>query len=131
MGIGRSLSGRVPNNKLILAIPFYGYEWETFTNKNKSFIVEGSGALATYKRVRELLKGRNDIKKSWDNISRTPWLTYIDYGAIKQIYYEDDRSIAEKIKFVKEKQLGGIGIWALGYEGDYTEPWKAIETLLD
>ncbi len=126
-----SLSGRVPNNKLILAIPFYGYEWQTFTNKHKSFIVEGTGALATYKRVKELLKERDDVKKSWDNISKTPWLSYTQYGEIQQIYYEDDRSIGEKIKFVKEKNLGGIGIWALGYEGDYTEPWEIIETSLD
>ena len=122
-----SLSGRVPDNKLILAIPFYGYEWQTFTDKHKSFTIEGSGALATYKRVKELLKERSDIIKSWDDISKSPWLSYVQYGAIKQIYYEDDRSIAEKIKFAKEKKMGGIAIWALGYEGNYIEPWKVIE----
>lgn len=127
-----SLSGRVANNKLILAIPFYGYEWQTFTNKPKSFTIEGSGALATYKRAKELLRERNDIIKSWDDISKSPWLSYIQYGGIYQIYYEDDRSIAEKTKFAKEKNMGGIAIWALGYEGDYIEPWKVIEsTLLD
>jgi len=126
-----ALSGRVPNDKLILAIPFYGYEWQTFTDKHKSSIVEGSGALATYKRVKELLKERSDIIKSWDDISKSPWLSYIQYGAIKQIYYEDDRSIAEKIKFAKEKNMGGIAIWALGYEGNYRQPWEVIETLLD
>lgn len=126
-----SLSGRVPNSKLILAIPFYGYEWQTFTNKHKSFTTEGSGALATYKRVKELLKERSDVEKSWDDISKSPWLSYMQYGGIYQIYYEDDRSIAEKIKFAKEKNMGGIAIWALGYEGDYIEPWKVIETLLD
>jgi len=127
-----SLSGRVPNNKLILAIPFYGYEWQTFTDKHKSFTIEGSGALATYKRVKELLGERSDIIKSWDDISKSPWLYYMQYGAINQIYYEDDRSIAEKIKFAKEKNMGGIAIWALGYEGNYRQPWKVIEsTLLD
>jgi len=122
-----SLSGRVPNNKLILAIPFYGYEWQTFTGKHKSSTIEGSGALATYKRVRELLEERSDIIKSWDDISKSPWLSYMQYGAIKQIYYEDDRSIAEKIKFAKEKNMGGIAIWALGYEGDYRQPWEIME----
>ena len=125
-----SLSGRVPNNKLILAIPFYGYEWQTLTNKHKSFTIEGSGALATYKRVKELLEERSDIIKSWDDISKSPWLSYTQYGTIKQIYYEDDRSIAEKIKFSKEKNMGGIAIWALGYEGNYIEPWKVIESVL-
>ncbi len=122
-----SLSGRVPNNKLILAIPFYGYEWQTFTDKHKSFTIEGSGALATYERVKKLLEERGDIIKSWDDISKSPWLSYMQYGTIKQIYYEDDRSIAEKIKFAKEKNMEGIAIWALGYEGNYVEPWKVIE----
>ncbi len=122
-----SLSGRVPDNKLILAIPFYGYEWQTFTEKHKSSTIEGSGALATYKRIKKLLKERSDIVKSWDDISKSPWLSYMQYGGIYQIYYEDDRSIAEKIKFSKEKKMGGIAIWALGYEGNYTEPWKVIE----
>ena len=126
-----SLSGRVPGNKLILAIPFYGYEWQTVNDKHKSSVIEGSGALATYKRIKELLRERSDIIKSWDDISKSPWLSYIQYGAIKQIYYEDDRSIAEKIKFAKEKNLGGIAIWALGYEGNYRQPWEVIETLLD
>lgn len=122
-----SLSGRVSDSKLILAIPFYGYEWQTFTAKQKSSVVEGSGALATYKRVRELLEERRDVVKSWDNISKSPWLSYKQYGSIHQIYYEDDRSIAEKIKFAKEKNMGGIAIWALGYEGNYIEPWGVIK----
>lgn len=123
----KSLSGRVPDSKLILAIPFYGYEWQTFTARQKSSVIEGSGALATYKRVRELLEERRDIVKSWDNISKSPWLSYKQYGTIHQIYYEDDRSIAEKIKFAKEKNMGGIAIWALGYEGNYIEPWGVIK----
>lgn len=122
-----SLSGRLPESKLILAIPFYGYEWQTYTSKHKSSVVAGSGALATYKRVKNLLKGKSNIIKSWDGISKSPWLSYKQYGAIYQIYYEDDRSISEKIKFANEKNMGGIAIWALGYEGNYTEPWKIIE----
>ena len=122
-----SLSGRVPIKKLILAIPFYGYEWQTITTNQKSPTVEGSGALATYRRVRELLSKRSDAVKSWDDISKSPWLTYREYGAIKQVYYEDDRSIAEKIRFANENKMGGIAIWALGYEGSYLEPWKVIE----
>ena len=124
-----SLSGRVPNDKLILAIPFYGYEWQTVGREHKSPVVEGTGALATYKRVRKLLTDRSDITVNWDDISKSPWLYYMQYGAVKQIYYENDRSISEKIKFIKEKNMGGLAVWALGYEGNNTEPWKIIEKI--
>jgi len=113
-----ALEGRVESRKIILAIPLYGYEWQTVSENNKSSTIPQSGALATYRRVKEILKKREDVKKHWDNIAKSPWLSYRQYGEIRQIYYEDERSIAEKIKFAKEKSLGGIAFWALGYEGD-------------
>lgn len=122
-----SLSGRVPNNKLILGLPFYGFEWQTYTKAHKSTTVPGSGALATYKRVKKLLMENKNVNKSWDEVSQSPWLTYTQYGAIKQIYFEDIRSITEKIKFAKNKKLGGIAIWALGYDGGDMDLWNTIE----
>lgn len=113
-----ALSDRVPNEKLILAIPFYGYEWQTQNADFKSETTAGSGSLATIKRVKELLDNRKDIKVNWDMLSKSPWISFTENGVNKQIYYEDDKSIAEKIKFIKEKNLGGVGIWALGYEGN-------------
>lgn len=122
-----SLAGRVPLEKIILGIPLYGYEWQTANKNHKSTAVAGSGALATYKRVRELLEGRGDIEKHWDSQSLSPWLIYMQSGAIKQIYYEDDRSIKAKLDFVKNKNLGGIGLWALGYEGKYKSIWDLLQ----
>lgn len=122
-----ALSGRVPSEKIILAIPLYGYEWQTVSENNKSSVIPQSGALATYKRVKELLNERDDIKKHWDNVAKSPWLTYRQYGEIKQIYYEDERSIAEKLKLAKEKKLGGVVFWALGYEGDSQEIFDEVK----
>mgnify|MGYP001586508634 CR=1 FL=1 len=122
-----SLSGRVPNHKLILGLPFYGFEWRTYTKTQKSTVVPGSGALATYKRVRKLLEENDSINKSWNELSGSPWITYTQYGAIKQIYFEDIRSITEKIKFARSKKMGGIAIWALGYDGGDTDLWNSIE----
>ena len=118
-----SLAGRVPLEKVILGIPLYGYEWQTLNKNNKSTAMAGSGALATYKRVQELLETRKDLSKHWDEVAMSPWLIYTQSGAIKQIYYEDDRSIKAKIDFVKDRNLGGVSLWALGYEGKYKDIW--------
>lgn len=122
-----SLVGRVSMDKVILALPFYGYEWETTSRANKSSIVPNSGALATYKRVKELLDNRDDVVKHWDEKAQSPWLVYQQSGAIKQIYYEDEESIKAKMDYVKENNLGGIAIWALGYEGKYQDIWDVIK----
>lgn len=121
-----SLIGKVSLNKIILAVPFYGYEWETLNKKNKSAVIPNSGALATYKRVMELLSNRKDVEKYWDSKSFSSWLVYDQNGVIKQIYYEDEQSIAAKMEFIKNKNLGGIAIWALGYEGKYSDIWNSI-----
>lgn len=121
-----SLNGRVPAEKIILGIPFYGYEWQTLSESNRSPTVENTGALATYKRVRELIDARDDETIIWDGLAKSPWLTYSQSGAIKQIYYEDDTSIAAKLEFAKGRGLTGLAIWALGYEGDYDGPWQVI-----
>ena len=124
-----SITGRVPLEKVILGVPLYGYEWQTLNKNNRSTVVAGSGALATYKRVQELLENRGDIEKHWDEDAQSPWLVYVQSGAIKQIYYEDERSIKVKADFVKTKDLGGVALWALGYEGKYKEPLKIISSI--
>jgi len=121
-----SLTGRVPDNKTILGIPFYGYEWETVSEKYQSETVQSSGALATWGRVQDLLESRDDIQVNWDKKTQSPWLVYKQSGAIKQIYYENKHSLSAKMNFVKQNNLGGIAIWALGYEDDHKEAWDII-----
>ncbi|MFA9288409.1 MAG: glycosyl hydrolase family 18 protein [Weeksellaceae bacterium] len=125
-----SLMGRVPPEKIILGIPFYGYEWQTETEEYGSKVIPHTGATATYARVRDLIAARDDVKVTYDETTKSPWLTYKQNGLIKQIYYEDERSLYEKMAFVHERNLKGLGIWALGYEGSYVEPWQLIMTHL-
>lgn len=126
----RSLLGRVPSEKIILAVPFYGYEWQTINTHFGSPTIENTGALATYKRVKQLLDNRDDIQLQWYPISKTPWLTYMQSGAIKQIYFENEESLSAKLAFIKKQNLGGIAIWSLGYEGDCPHLWETIASSL-
>lgn len=123
----KSLEGRVHKDKIILGIPFYGYEWQTTTKDEFSKTIPNTGAIATYKRVRELIASRDDVSLDFDETTLSPRLTYVQNGLIKQIYYEDEHSLLEKIKYVELNGLDGIAIWALGYEGDYIEPWNVIK----
>lgn len=122
----KSLTGRVPDNKTILGIPFYGYEWQTVSENYQSETVRNSGALATWERVHDLLESRDDIQTKWDTKTQSPWIVYKQSGAIKQIYYENRHSLSAKMNFVKQNNLAGIAIWALGYEGDHKEAWDII-----
>jgi spore germination protein YaaH len=126
-----SLRGRIPFDKLILGIPFYGYEWQTINANYKSIAVANTGALATWGRVKDLIANRSNLQINWEEKAKSPWIVYRQSGAIKQIYYENEKSLSAKLDFVKQNELSGIAIWALGYEGNYKEPWKTIENHLN
>lgn len=121
-----AILGRVPFDKVILAIPFYGYEWQTINDQFQSPIVSGTGALATYDRVIQLMKNRKDLEVNWDDKSQTPWITYNQSGAIKQIYFENEQSISKKLSYIKKMKIAGVGVWALGYDGENHAFWDLI-----
>jgi spore germination protein YaaH len=116
----------VPREKLILAVPYYGYEWQTTSKDFGALAYQNSGVLATYKRTMELI-GNQETELRWDNHSLTPWLIYQDNGTIKQIYFDNPRSLDYKYETVNQAEMGGIAIWALGYDGQRTELWDLLK----
>lgn len=118
-----------PSSKLLLGVPFYGYEWQTTSRSAQSHTFPDSGSTASYKRVIELLNKREELKveEHWNEDALSPYLSYLQNGQIYVIYYENSRSLSYKLDYVNQLNLGGIAIWALGYEGDSRELWDIIE----
>jgi len=107
--------------KIIIAYPLYGYEWQTYTKDFGSQIRRGWYQMISWRRIKELLVDTAFVETSsvkWDELSMTPWLVFEEKGKIHQIYFEDEKSLSAKIDLVKQNKLGGWGFWALGYEGD-------------
>ena len=50
-----------------------------------------------------------------------------DGGEMMQIYFENLESLRLKFNLVAESQMGGVGFWALGYEGETNEVWKTVD----
>ena len=63
-------------------------------------------------------------------ISPNPYLSYIEDDKTYQIHYEDTASLKLKIDFVHQAKMGGLAIWALGYEIPYQELWQTISNNL-
>lgn len=108
----------IPASKLILGIPLYGYQWETISDQPSQPIVPSSGATATQIRVSDLLKSCSQCQRTFDPVANAPYVVMpgtID-GIFQQIFYEDQESLAKKVELAQKYRLGGIGLWALGYE---------------
>ncbi len=125
----QSFLKQAPVEKVILGLPFYGYEWQTTSRESSSHTFPDTGATASYSRVLELLEKQEelDVQEHWNEEALSPYISYIEDGQIYVVYYENSRSISYKLDYVNQLDLGGIAIWALGYEGDSRELWDVIE----
>jgi spore germination protein YaaH len=125
------ISRLIPSTKIILGVPFYGYEWQTASSDFLSNTYSGTGALATYQRIQTLFQDPkiSTISAYWSKTTLSPYLVYEENGDIFQVHFENAQSLEQKIKLVESANLGGIAIWALGYEGASQDLWSPINTL--
>lgn len=123
----RDFLSYVPPDKILLGVPFYGYEWQVVTGEPGAATFPDSGSTATYKRVQELLEASpSEVEEGWDAAALSPYVVYVDGGEQRIIYYDNPRSLSYKLDLVQQLGLRGVAIWALGYEGDQTELWEVI-----
>ena len=125
------ISKLIPPHKIILGIPFYGYEWQTASTDFLANTYSGTGALASYQRILSLFQNAQiaSLSAHWSDITLSPYLVYEKNDKIYQIHFENAQSLEQKIKLVESANLGGVAIWALGYEGGSPDLWTPINSL--
>ncbi len=108
----------IAKEKLLLGIPLYGYQWETVSEKPGAATIPSGASTASSRRVAELLAGCATCSASLDPVSGEPVVVYQEGDYYNQIYYENQESLAAKLALASRYQLGGVALWALGYEDD-------------
>ena len=110
------------NDKLILSVPFYGFEWET-PDASLAAPTLGPGATLFYPVA---YSNAQQYGRLWEPESQTPWYNYSSGSQWYQGWYDDSLSLALKFNLVNQTDLKGIAIWALSYDGQRQELQAAI-----
>jgi len=98
----------IPAEKLSLGIPLYYWKWDDATGK-----LVGIGGYSGIKTVFE----KYGVQKGYSEKEKVPYLKYIVGGKKYTLWYEDGRSVSEKINLITKNNLHGFSAWALGLEG--------------
>ncbi|QIA26992.1 glycoside hydrolase family 18 [Thermaerobacter sp. PB12/4term] len=98
----------VPADKIWLGIPAYGYDWAE--NRDRATPVP-------LREVRTLTRQRDiQVQRNEDGI---PHFTYVDERGVRHtVWYEDEVSVARKVRLARRHNLYGVAIWRLGYEDE-------------
>lgn len=114
-----------PKQKLILGLGYYGREWET-TNATFPSSATSSGVAKTYTQVKNNSSGNYSASNhQYDDDSFTDVYVY-NNGNNNQCFIALENSIRKRMEHIRTTDIGGMGIWALGYDDGYTELWSAI-----
>ena len=113
-------------NKLLLGLPWYGREWETTGSTAPSATTGNFTSSRTFTYVKNNPGTYSAANKRWEGNCFNPYYSYVSGGANRQCWIDDAYSMGRKFDMVNQRGLGGIGIWALGYDDGYQDFWQAI-----
>lgn len=106
---------RIPAEKIVLGIGYFGYDWATGGGKNTVLATRNGISISGLLFADELVE-RYGIKFTIDKKSSMAYGTYTDSnGVFHQIWMENEASVDAKAKLVIQKGLKGIALWRLGY----------------
>ena len=151
-GIKGFLELGIPPDKLVLGLPWYGYDYPCLS-LSEDFVCtiqkvpfrgvncsDAAGTQRTYSDIRELIV-RTTAFVQWNASLESPFFHYkAASGEYHQVWYDDSESLSLKYIYAAQKQMKGLAIWnvdSVNYGGTpndkflMEEMWDAISVFFD
>ena len=133
-GIEETLK-EVPAEKVINGIPFFSRLWEETPKTAEELAGQAGTEEAEYEMKVEsqafgMAAARSKVDEAgaeltWNDELKQNYATWTIENTTYEIWLEDEKSIEEKLKLMKEYKLAGVSAWALGQESP--EIWNLIQ----
>ena len=112
--------------KILLGLPYYGTAWTSgipdMKNNNRQFKEQ-----LTYRSI--MARYGKTAPPEYDELSKSAYYQKkIGPNNYEKVWFDDSITLKMKYEWVKENNLGGIAIWALGYDNGRTELWRTIDS---
>lgn len=134
----RYYRGVLPPEKILMGIPYYSRGWENVNggdgtglhgksktpasgkyniwgdDLNNDGVLDPAGANPLW-HILNLMEEDDNLKTYWDDIGKVPHVWQDEEKVF--LSFENEQSMAERIKYIEDKNLGGALIWVMN--GDY------------
>lgn len=106
----------VPSNQVIVGIPFYTRIWS----------ISGTSTTSRAVGMQEAINELNADGQTalWNEDAGQYVSSYEKNGVTKKTWFEEDKSLEEKLKVITESETAGIAAWKLGLEKNSV--WSVI-----
>ncbi|XP_027174115.1 uncharacterized protein LOC113773691 [Coffea eugenioides] len=111
-GMNSWISGGLPANKIVLALPFYGYAWTLRDPKDNAVGAPANGSAVTtdgdmtYKAIRDYIQRYNAVSV----YNSTYVMKYCSVGST-WIGFDDVEVVKTKVSYAKQRGLRGYAVW--------------------
>lgn len=105
----------IPLQKIYMGIPIYGYDWPE----------NGAGRAIGYQRAIELAR-RHGAPLQWNVMQHSTYFRYETMGISHTVYFEDLRSLRDKLDLAVQKGIRGVALWEMNLS--YPSFWDVLQT---
>lgn len=112
----------IDNNKILMGIPNYAYDW-------KLPFIKGQTAAETLSNVEAIKRAvQYGATILFDEEAQAPFYYYTDTeGVAHVVWFDDARSMEAKFRLINEYQLSGAGIWQI--MNFFPQMWLVVNSL--
>jgi spore germination protein YaaH/cbb3-type cytochrome oxidase subunit 3 len=110
----------IDSSHLILALPWYGFEWKICDTTDASFVRS-----VPFRDASQLL--RNGYELFIDTLTGCRVYQKASDNCMLQVWMDTPYSYGKKLDLIAAKKIGGAGIWGLGYDNGMDEYWDVTK----